>query len=376
MTAPPLSWVFLSGIEANTTGAGRLLQHLQAAILKRGLLDGTILYSPLGKMLSNDAMEWLTTIPHLVLFHPQMLGIDQTGELIRRRTAQDRPTHLYLLDSYFFCRRSYNHIDPETAACLRCVGQGREINAERFGCIPWPFPDAGATGFIAALHEPVRRGLLRLFAQNRGQIELARAHFGASTVVIHAGLWCADWTEHFAAFEKTAPLAPVESQYDVVYHGSRDLAKGIGWVLNVAERTPELRYLIPIDRGTATVAAPANVTVTAMRWESGLADAVRHARLVLAPSLWSSPCEGALIKSIVTAKATGVIEVPSAFSSEVPNDVVLKLPPDPIAGAQAIRTALAECWQPDLAARRRWAIDFRTFNADILQRLLPAQKRA
>ena len=42
-----------------------------------------------------------------------------------------------------------------------------------------------------------------------------------------------------------------------------------------------------------------------MRWESGLHEAVRTANLVLSPSLWSSPCEGALIKNIVIAKAPG-----------------------------------------------------------------------
>jgi hypothetical protein len=321
--------------------------------------------------MTRETLDWLAAIPHLVLFHPQMLGIAQTGELVQTRSARGLATYLYLLDSFFFCRRSYNHIDTEAAACLRCVGPGNEINADRMGCVPWPTRDAGASDFIAGLHEPVRRGLLRLFAQNHTQAELARAHFGEVARIVHAGLWCADWTEHFAAFEAGAGEDHGDSAYDVIYHGSRDMAKGIGWILTVAERTPELRYLIPIDRGAVNIAGPANVTITDMRWESGLADAVRGARLVLAPSLWSSPCEGALIKSIVTAKATGVVDVPSAFSSEIPGDVVLKLPPDPAAGAQALRQAITSGWVPDPTARRRWATAFKAFNIDIFRRLLP-----
>jgi hypothetical protein len=160
--------------------------------------------------------------------------------------------------------------------------------------------------------------------------------------------------------------------YDVVYHGSRDLAKGIGWVLAVAARTPELKYLVPIDRGGGNVAATPNVTVAAMRWESGLYEAVRSARLVLAPSLWSSPCEGALIKNIVIAKAAGVVDVPSAFSAEIPLNVVLHVPPHPDAGAEAIRRALAAAWRPDPAARAAWVADFRAFNEAVADRLLPA----
>jgi hypothetical protein len=372
------AWAFLSGIEANTTGTGRFMQHLQAAILRRGKVDGTILYCPHGQPLRGTLADVAAEVPHLVLFHPQMLGAADTLALMQRRAATGLPTHLYLLDNFFFCLRSYNHLDHEAGPCFRCLGPKQGGNAAATGCRPWPAADPAAARFISGLESLVRRGTVRLYAQNRGQVELARRHFGSAAVISHVGLWCADWTAYVDAFMEAgtaegdaATLA--SPAYDVVYHGSRDLAKGIGWVLAVAARTPDLSYLVPIDRSGGSVAAPPNVTVTAMRWESGLHDAVRTSRLVLAPSLWSSPCEGALIKNIVIARAPGVVDVPSAFSAEIPDDVVLRLPQDPDAAAAALRTALAGGWRSNPTARRAWVGAFRAFNEDVALRLLPGE---
>ncbi len=371
-----LSWAFLSGIEANETGTGRFMQHLQAAILKRGKFDGTIVYSPNGQTLTAEGKNFLAATPHLVMFHPQMIGPRDTLALMQRRAAAGLRTHLYMLDNFFFCLRSYNHFDHEAGPCFRCVGPGQGVNAAANGCRPWPASDPFAPAYIAGLSELVQTGAVHLFAQNNGQVDLARRHFGDNAQITYVGLWCADWTTYVDAFQKTdtaeGDTVTAAPAYDVVYHGSRDLAKGIGWMLATAARTPEIKYLIPIDRGAVNVDAPPNVTVTAMRWESGLYEAVRTARLVLAPSLWSSPCEGALIKNIVIAKAPGVVDVPSAFSAEIPTDVVLKLPQNPDAGASALRQALADNWRPNPASRAQWVRTFRDFNEAVASRLIPA----
>jgi hypothetical protein len=380
MTAAPspgLAWAFVSGIEANTTGTGRFMQHLQAAILAERRYDGTIVYCPAGQTLSAEQIGWLAQIPHLVIFHPQMLGVRETLDLMTRRAAAGRPTHLYLLDNFFFCLKSYNHLDHEYGPCLRCVGPGRGLAALEHGCRPWPAADPLAAAFIARLYDLVSQGAVRLFTQNRKQSELARAHFGPTAVITYAGLWCADWTAFVDAFLATG-RAEGEAEdaapgYDVVYHGSRDPAKGIGWVLATAALTPELSYLVPLDRGAATIAGPANVTIQPMRWDGGLHEAVRRARLVLAPSLWSSPCEGALIKNIVVARAPAVVDIASAFSSEIPPAVLLRLPQAPAAAAAAVREAQAAAWRPDPATRLAWVRDFKQANADVAARLIPSR---
>ena len=371
------SWAFLSGIEANDTGTGRFMQHLQSAILRRGKFDGTIFYAPAAKGgLQSDLIAALLEIPHLVIFHPQMLGAEPTLRLMRQRGETGRRTHLYMLDNFFFCIRSYNHIDAETGPCFRCVGSGESQNATRMGCRPWPASDAASEQFVSGLATLVQQGTVQLFAQNPGQVEIARRHFGVNAQISYVGLWCADWTGYVDAFAASGraegDMTTERPEYDIVYHGSRDLAKGIGWTLALAEQTPELRYLVPIDRGQVNVKAPANVTVASMRWEGGLHDAVRSARLVLSPSLWSSPCEGALIKNIVVAKAAGVVDIPSAFSAEVPASVVTRFPQDLRAAGPAVRDALALNWRPDPAAREAWVAKFRAFNEGVAERLLPS----
>src|SRR5688572_18103751 len=97
-----LAWAILSGIEANHTGTGRFMQHLQAVILKRGLFNGTIFYCPAGKVLPTDTATTLAEIPHLLILHPQMLGVRETLALMQVRAAKKLKTNLYLLDSFFF----------------------------------------------------------------------------------------------------------------------------------------------------------------------------------------------------------------------------------------------------------------------------------
>ena len=349
------------------------MQHLQAAILARGQFDGSIFYANAEKPLLPQIAEMLAAVPHLVLFHPQMMGLEPALALIEARAATGRTTHLYLLDSFFFCLRSYNHIDDEAGACLRCAGDAQGTAAVGMGCVPWPARDPNARAFIARLHALTGAGAVALFVQTEKQGELARRHFGARARIAFAGLWCADWNDYVDTFLASGlpDGAGGSSAYDVVYHGSRDLAKGIGWVMALAGRTPDLRYLVPIDRGSAEIPAPANVTVTAMRWETGLREAVVRAPVVLAPSLWSSPCEGALIKNIVLAKAPGVIDIPSAFSAEIPGDVVFKFSPDLARAADQAREIVDGGWKPDAQARRRWVQVFRTANIGVAERMLP-----
>lgn len=372
-----LKWAFVSGIEANDTGTGRFMQHLQAAILRDKRYDGTIVYCPKDKTLTPDMLNWLSDIPHIVIFHPQMLGVRETIQLMQLRAAAGRTTHLYMLDNFFFCVRSYNHLDQEHAPCMRCVGPEQGMNAIAQNCRPWPAADALSPLFIAELHRLVEAGHVHLFAQNEKQIELARRHFGPQAQITYAGLWCADWTEFVDRFMTSGAAegdsTTEASPFDVVYHGSRDPAKGLLWVLDLAAQCPELRVLIPLDRGALNFSGPPNASIQPMKWESGLHQAVRAAKLVLAPSLWSSPCEGALIKNIVVAKAAAVVDVPSAFSSEIPTDVVMRLPANTAEAAQAVRQALASQWRPNAAHRKSWVQHFRATNEDVANRLIPAK---
>jgi len=299
-----------------------------------------------------------------------MIGVKSVRKLLRRRRQLNLITHIYMLDSFVFCRRSYNHIDSENSPCLRCVNSEDFAIADQLGCEPWPKADDEAPSLISDLKEFVSTGAVHIYAQNSAQVELSRAHFGASAAIEKIGLWCSDWEAHFDNFAEHGILNHESGPYDIVYHGSRDLAKGLGWTLSLARKTPDLNYLIPLDRGTADFIGPPNTTIRPMRWEEGLFDAVKGARMTIAPSLWSAPCEGGLIKSILTSRLCAVVENPGAFSGEIPDNVVLKLPQDLDQARQTITQAFAKNWRPDEKARQKWVNTFKIYHQGIFERLI------
>ena len=269
-----------------------------------------------------------------------------------------------------FCRRSYNHIDTEYAPCMRCVDSEDFSVADQLGCISWPKADANSLALIAELRDYVSSGAVHIYTQSRSQTSVAQDHFNTATAIEQVGLWCSDWDEHFERFEKLGVQTDNRGQYDIVYHGSRDLAKGLDWILSLAARTPDLKYLVPLDRGEVNFTGPPNATIQPMRWDEGLFDAIKGARMTIAPSLWTAPCEGALIKSVVTTRLCAVVDNPTAFSSEIPEDVVLKLPPDPAEAADVVTKSLADAWQPKEKARQEWVEAFKLYHRAMTKRIL------
>jgi hypothetical protein len=62
-------------------------------------------------------------------------------------------------------------------------------------------------------------------------------------------------------------------------------------------------------------------------WETGLKEKIINSKIVLNPSLWSSPVEGALLKSIKYNGCVSVANILSSFINEIPDDICLKLNP-------------------------------------------------
>jgi hypothetical protein len=62
-----------------------------------------------------------------------------------------------------------------------------------------------------------------------------------------------------------------------------------------------------------------------MTWETGLREAISACKIVVNPSLWSSPVEGALLKSIKSNGCVAVVPVDYSFQKEIPFDVVIHL---------------------------------------------------
>jgi hypothetical protein len=60
-------------------------------------------------------------------------------------------------------------------------------------------------------------------------------------------------------------------------------------------------------------------------WKTGLKEAVMNVSIVINPSLWSSPVEGALLKSIKYNGCVAILPIEYSFQKEIPTDVVIHL---------------------------------------------------
>lgn len=324
-TFGPSTELVYVGNKANAAASYRLGNHL-------GFMAAAALHF-VRRGVARLHLRALATRSHVVLIHPQEIGIAWCQEFLRHRK---RPTWIYILDASFFCIRSYNHLPGESAECLRCL-RGEFVAAELNGCRAFPIADHRIMAFMNLLLEKVKTGKIRLLAQNERHAELMRAHFGQQAVIRIVGLWTVDMAEFDC---HPAAEAQADSAYDVVFHAEPKDAKGFLWAIQLATACPELRFLFPCNL-PEHLECPANCQFSPLTWELGLKGVIRHSPLTLAPSLWSAPIEGALVKSILNAPRVGVVAVATAYSSELPPTLVTQFDRNPVIAAGQLRERLA-----------------------------------
>lgn len=316
----------------------------------------------------------LTEAETVILLHPQSIGGRWCLDLIRRRR---HPTWIYLLDSSFFCIRSYNHLAAEHEACLRCAG-GDWDQAREHNCRPYPAGHDCGVPFLKQLRELSALGKVRFMAQNPRQATLAERHFQTGTPVPVVGMWTVDLAEVFARnpddVDGVKSTGGQAGKYDVVFHGGDHSAKGVLWALDVARRLPWARFLFPIaaPSGSGRADQPTNCDFVPMTWESGLQQAVEAAPVTLVPSLWSAPVEGALVKSIVVGRAVAAPRVESGYVADLPVGLIRLLDNTPDRSAAQLADTLASGWRPDTAVLTGWKRRFLTENAPLVATMLRA----
>lgn len=295
----------------------------------------------------------------VVIFHPQTLGLPLFRQIVEARAR----SWIYVLDSSPFCVRSYNCLPAESAPCLRCLGNDGSA-ARLHGCENFfrsgPFQD-----YMPAW---VRSGRLKLIAQCQSQAALLRAHFGRDLPVAVVPLAVPDimpppvWATRPA---RERPLA--------VYHGAVNHAKGIAHVISLARAMKEWDFLVPasipelLHHFGPLDQPPPNLIFTPMSWGSGLAEQVQLADIVLCPSSWSAPVEGAVLKSLAHNGLVGLYVHETSFASEIPADARVCIDPKDMERAVATLRRLlknpAEMEAMRAAARQfitRYAVDNRS----------------
>lgn len=337
----------VSGLSKGQNGLGRFMSRLGPVAEKHGW-----------KVLCRPGSEQKGTLLFalaLVVFYLKILFIRHSKVVVLHpqtlrwkvffRLAASNRLSLYVADNSFFCIRSYNYRDQRWKECLDCLNT---LDRCHPSCTPFPV-FYGRRRNLAYLHKLKREAKrIGFLAQNDSQAALLKKHFGEEVQVRVVGMV----TDEFEVAGREKHPA---GGFDVVFHGAVSGAKGAQYAIELARKIPELSFLIPgsadeVETLRGGTPLPENIVVMELSWETGLKMEVERCRIVLCPSLWSAPVEGALVKSILHNGRVGVFDTSFGYQADLPEGLVIRLGSDMDVAAERIRNGLVEEVNEDLIA--------------------------
>lgn len=274
---------------------------------------------------------------HVVFIHPQTAGFDLLFTILKKNN-----TSLYVMDNSFFCIESYNTNPITKKECLKCVGVCEPESA----CQPFPVKISKNLNLKYLDELKASSEKINFLVQNSLQLKLLKAHFGEHIKAEIVGMD----TQETLTSAKIIDTFNSELKYkvDVVYHGAAIIPKGLLYVIQLANLLPEFIFLIPdntksIEKVVGDI-IPANVVCKKMSWETGLRDYVVGSKVVINPSVWSAPIEGALLKSAAFNKNVATVVTEFGYENEIENIINhIRLDQDVEIASAQLRDALARC---------------------------------
>jgi hypothetical protein len=339
----------ISGIGPGLGGVGRLMNRLKpeyeangfVVITKRNPISykinlsniffGYLLYEFVRRIYASSCFYLQCAFirnSEVVFIHPQTAGFGLLFRLARRSNF----VSIYVMDNSFFCIRSYNTHPVSNDECLDCIGGGLPHEL----CYSFP------SRMNKELNISYLRRLLHIapeiqfLAQNKRQAELLRLHFGSGVLIKIIGMDTGELDQIPASLEAIGCPS-----YDLVFHGAPLVPKGLLYFIQLARHLPSLNFFIPSSIGAVSKAVeseiPPNIVFADITWESGLIDIIAAAKLVVNPSMWSAPIEGALLKSAYINPNVATVATRFGFEGEFKGIVNhLRLSPDPKEASQQV----------------------------------------
>ncbi|MDH5403328.1 MAG: hypothetical protein OEY49_12605 [Candidatus Heimdallarchaeota archaeon] len=257
----------------------------------------------------------------VLIIHPQSLGFNNFFKLIKNNICE-----IYIVDNSYFCLKSYNQFKNEFNACLRCLSSRTFVEASN--CSPYPFPYSRNENIKNLIKWTDESNSISYLVQNQNQASLLMKHFGREVSIKVVGLYTTEFDNH--------PSMQIlnDHEYDIVYHGSILKAKGFLYFCSLIMNLKKFRILIPFSPSIvkeqyknidSSIFSSENISFINMTWESGLQQVIEKCKLVVCPSLWSAPIEGAIIKSILHNGCVAIYNAHYSFSNELPENIVVKL---------------------------------------------------
>lgn len=250
----------------------------------------------------------------VILIHPQSIGIDHFKKLVNNNTI----VKWYVMDNSFFCMKSYNYLDGE---CLKCLESFDDIDNS---CKPYPNPYTKNKyiQFMQFLKSNIKN--IKVYAQSDSHKVLLQEFYGQDIDIAVIGMNTGEFDFNQINLKENNN----SKNNTIVFHNHLVDAKGFSFAYELAKHLPQYEFIFPSKKPTQIESVPNHIKFLDISWDSGLREIVEKARLVLCLSMWSTPIEGALVKSIYYNGNVAVMDNQFGFNTEFPDDTVLKLSMD------------------------------------------------
>ena len=252
------------------------------------------------------------------IFHPQSIGLEKTTKIIKKNKV-----YFYVLDTFFFCKKSYNHLNGN-GPCFKCISNPNASKENNCSFSIFNHKDENYDNFQNTIYENL--DTITFLTQNDNQKLLLKEKFGDNIDVKKLGMLI-DLPEDIAEKDDS------KLSYDFVFHNTGLKSKGIEYFIKLAESMSNHSFLIPynssdINSDIKYFQNIDNIDFISMSWETGLKTAVVNCKIVINPSLWSAPVEGALLKSIKYNGCVAIVPGDFSFQKEIPLNTVIHLDTD------------------------------------------------
>jgi hypothetical protein len=331
----------ISGIGPGPGGVGALMKNLGPIAKKRGFRVIAKWNGPsIRKLLNQRRYAQVAKLVALRLFnrirfylvansargskviflHPQTAGFKTLFRLVQKCEV-----FLYVMDNSFFCMRSYNFHPDDKAECLKCIGDAGNAD-EKCTAFPAAMDREENIALLKKLREIAPR--ISFLCQNKSQSQLLKMHFGDNIRCITIGMNTGE-LRNWSPKELYTSKDHTEKPF-ILFHGAAADSKGLDYVIRLAEQMPHREFIVPApERELEHRIVPKNIVCCDVTWASGLLNLVQEASLVINPSMWSAPIEGALIKSLAYNWNVASVKTEYGYESEIPDSVgLLRLPQD------------------------------------------------
>lgn len=314
----------VTGVNPNNSGAGYLVSYLFKNAKKHDFIivsKNFFKYTEVNKIIDfflkviNEIIFYWKIFfirNSVVLFiHPQITGYNKLFSLLKKNKV-----FLYVLDNSFFCIESYNYNKNKKIECLRCLNS---LDSCLEICRPFPNKSIKKSKNISYLRKlKIQSKKIFFLAQNLNQEKLLKLHFGSDVKIKVVGLN----TGEFSNISRNSIHPDNKEDFDIVYHGNIVEPKGILYFIRLASSLPEYNFLVPdslaqFNKYYDAYKLPNNLIFIKCDWQNKLRKYVSHAKLVIVPSLWSAPIEGALIKSILYNGKVAIFDTKYGYANEI-----------------------------------------------------------